>query len=472
MQRRRHRVCLMHLLMDNALSDLKKFAESFFVNLGCVVVADGKHLVVSGVPADFESAYGKLGPYRISFESASSNEELLSRGSFLLKTMMGYLEQRGQTALIKLVFDQDYLAAFKRSFSFKQCELVSLTKKPVYNPLYLFSFSTTLQYLNEKEQVMNTVAVRDGAVVPFSLEQYSYEQGNPKDLGAIDVKTSYGCAKDALKLLIAPRVEEISNVLTEKIARETNRIKEHYGSQLREKEHTHAKIREQLSALDKASPLSASMAQRRDKLVETLRLLEDAHFESKLTEEQEFFVRDEEFKHSLNVSNKLVSTTLVYYPIFMFTLTLKNKDVSRSVVVSYNPLKNDFETPVSCEQCTRAIQELFLCGSAHVLCANCFDSCRTCERGMCALCMKKTCAQCARKLCKRCVSRCTVCWKDVCKTHLRVNYATGSEGCTSCLRQCSKCGSFADKAHLVRDLDGSELCVRCNTLGKALVRKS
>lgn len=460
----------MYPLMDSALSDLRKFAESFFVNLGCAVASEGKHVIVSGVPADFESAYGKPGPYRISFESASNNEELLSRGSFLLKTMMNYLEQRGQTALIKLVFDQDYLAAFKRSFSFKQCELVSLTKKPCYHPLYLFSFSTTLQYLNEKEQVMNTVAVRDGVVVPFSLEQYAYEQGNPKDLGSIEVKPSYNCAKEALKVLIAPRVEEISQVLAEKIARETDRITEHYGSQLREKEYTRAKIREQLATLDKASPLSASMAQRRDRLIENLRLLEDTQFESKLTEEQDFFIRDEEFKHSLNVSNKLVSTTLVYYPIFMFTLTLKNKDVSRSVLVSYNPLKNDFETPVSCEQCARVIQELFLCGSAHVLCANCFDSCRTCERGMCALCMKKTCSQCARKLCKRCVSRCTVCWKDVCKTHLRVNYATGSEGCTSCLRQCSRCGSFADKAHLARDLDGSELCVKCASLSKVIFR--
>ena len=456
--------------MDSTTSDLLQFAESFFVSLGSQVSTDGTNLLITKIPADFERAYGKPGPYKISFDTSTSGE-LLSKGSFLLKTMTSYLEQRGQTALIKLIFEQDYLGAFRRSFSFKRCELVSLSKKPDYRPIYLFSFSTTLQYLNEKEQVMNSIAVRDNQVVPFSLEQYKYEQGNPKDLGNSDVKSAYAFAKESLKSLINPRVEEISKILSEKTSRETDRIKEHYNHQLAERTKILDRLREQIAIIDKANPILPPMVQRREKLVENLRTLEDTEFESKLTKEREFFVRDEEFKHSLNVSNKLVSTTLVYYPVFTFTLAIKNKDVSRNLLVDYNPMKNDFESPINCEHCKRSIQEIFLCSSSHILCANCFDTCRSCDRGICSLCMKKTCSQCARKLCKRCVARCAFCWKDVCKTHIKIDYSTGKEGCNSCLRQCSRCGSFADKIHLTQDIDGSEICLKCSKLSKVLIEE-
>lgn len=452
--------------MDKTESTLKGFVESFFNNLGCVLQKKEETFHISGVPAEFEMLYGKKGPYVITFDPAATQGELVSRGSFLLKIITSYLEQRGQTAIVKLAFDHDYLAAFKRSFSFKKCELVSLTKKALYRPIYIFSFGTTLQYINEKEQVMNSIAIHNGSVLPFNLDQYNHEPGNPRELDTSGVRESYGAAREALKKLIEPRITDISEVLSQKIARESERIRGHYQQRLGEKEHTLVKLKEQLTTLDKTSPLPPAMAQRRERLVENLRLLEDSHFESALKEEQEFFIRDEEFKHALNVSTKLVSTTIAYYPVFIFTLTIKNRDVVRTLTIPYNTFSNDFEKPLLCEGCQHSIREIFLCGSAHVICTNCFDSCRTCERGMCSLCVRKTCTQCARKQCKQCVARCTLCWQDVCKTHLRTNYATGTQGCTSCLHACARCGVFADTRHRSRDLEGRELCQKCATLSK------
>lgn len=450
-------------------SDLKSFAHSFFSNLGCAVTQVPQGFSISNVPADFEAAYGKKGPYVVTFDQQASGE-LVARGSFLLKTMTSYLDQRGQTALVKLVFDQDYLGAFKRSFTFKKCELVSLTKSASFRPLYLFSFSTTLQYLNEKEQVMNTLALHEGQVVPFTLDQYTYVAGDAREISLSGAKEAYAHAKDSLKGCISSRLNEVSLVLEQKLAQETARIRDHYAHQLAERETTLIKIKEQLATLEKASPLTAAMAQRRDRLIENLRILESPDFENKIVEERDFFVRDEEFKHALSVSNKLVSTTIVYYPVFTFNLHLKNADVARVFSIIYNPFKNMFESPVTCEQCHTDIREIILCGSSHIICGNCFDSCRSCERGMCGLCMKKTCTQCARKLCKRCVARCGFCWKDVCKTHIRINYATEGEGCTGCLRACSRCGAFADNKHRIRDLDGSEICLKCNNLSRIKLR--
>lgn len=452
--------------MDQTISDLRHFAHSFFSNLGCTVVWEGDELLVSALPEAFETSYGKRGPYRLLFDAQEGPGELVARGSFLLKTMMAYLEERGQTALVKLVFDQDYAAAFKRSFAFKKCELSSLSKTARYQPLYLFSFSTTLQYLNEKEQVMNTLAVHEGKIIPFSLEQFAHEPGDPREVVLSDLKEAYAQAKTALRERIESRVNDVSHTLNERMVQEIARIRNHYDHQLNERSETIRKIKEQLSTMEKASPLTATMIQRRDRLLETLKTLEHPDFESKVVRERDFVVRDEEFKHSLNLSTKLVSTTVAYYPLLSFNLILKNADVTRAFSVVYNPLKNDFETPVVCEHCTHPLRELWLCSSSHVVCANCFDSCRSCDRGICALCVKKTCVQCARKLCKRCVARCTLCWKDVCKSHLRINYATGAEGCTSCLRACSRCGAFADKSHVSRDLDGSEVCAKCASLAK------
>jgi len=453
--------------IDQTLNDLKKFTHSFFTNLGCLITEVGDTLLVSKIPVDFEQAYSKKGPYTLVFDKDDSEGELVSRGSFMLKTMTSYLEQRGQTALVKLMFDQDYLAAFKRSFSFKKCELLSLTKTPSYKVISIFSFSTTLQYLNEKEQVMNTLAVHEGAIVPFSVDQYTYQQGDPRDVSLERVKEEYLIAKEAMKKKIEPRIAEVSQVLDAKMAQETVRIHDHYTNQLKEKDQTLIKLKEQLSSSEKTPASSPAALQRRDRIIENIKLLENPDFEARVIQERDFVVRDEEFKHALNISNKLVSTTFAYYPIFSFNLALKNAQTARTVTIKYNPLKNEFETPLCCEQCKSTLQEVFLCGSAHILCANCFDTCRSCEQGMCSLCMKKTCTQCARRLCKRCVSRCTLCWKDACKSHIRTNYASGKEGCTSCLKACTKCGMFADKQHLIQQTEG-EICLKCNNLSSIL----
>ena len=70
--------------MDSTTSDLLQFAESFFVSLGSQVSTDGTNLLITKIPADFERAYGKPGPYKISFNTSTS-EELLSKEVSCLK---------------------------------------------------------------------------------------------------------------------------------------------------------------------------------------------------------------------------------------------------------------------------------------------------------------------------------------------------------------------------------------------------
>jgi hypothetical protein len=441
--------------MESQLSDLKKFTESFFKTLGANITWSGESLHVSSVPSDFESFFGKPGPYTLVFEQGLQGE-LVARGSFLLKLMTSFIENRGQTAIIKLVFDYDYLEALRRYFSCKGCEIVSVSKTPTHIPLYQFVFSSKIQYLNEKEQVLTSLIVNaDGAPVSFNLAEYASVPGNAQELGQHDVKVPYSRSRDAVRERIMPRLTELSTFLSERLKLETDRIEQHYARQQKEHEISRERLNEQLHALDKL-PSSPSTIQKRMKLLESLKQYDSPERIEAILQEKTFLLKDETLKHALNVDTKLVNTTVIYYPHHVLSVTLKNKDVARSITLTYNPLKNEFIKPLCCECCNREIREITLCSSSHVSCTSCCMSCRGCNRSVCSLCAKKLCVVCAKTLCKRCVSRCSTCWKDACLPHLKTNYATGSEGCTRCLKPCSKCGSYADVKHL-----SEGVCLKC-----------
>src|SRR3989344_561333 len=85
---------------------LKKFTETFFKNLGCSVTCGEKFIEVKNVPEKFEKFFGKNGPYKISFDKKYSDDgiEIVSNGSYLLKSMKNYLENSGGTTLLKINF--------------------------------------------------------------------------------------------------------------------------------------------------------------------------------------------------------------------------------------------------------------------------------------------------------------------------------------------------------------------------------
>lgn len=447
--------------MDQTTLDLRTFTESFFTTLKAQLDWQGKVLQVHSVPTEFETFIGKKAPYTIVFDTTSPGE-LVARGSSLLKSMTSYLESKGQTALIKLVFEHDYLVALKRYFSFKGCELTSISKQARFTPIYQFSFATTLQYLNEKEQLLNTIHIENGTLIPFNIGEYTYTAGNAQECNAQDVKSSYQTAKQAVRDRSMPRLEELSALLSEKLSRETERIEQHYGQRRKERADTRTRLQEQLTQLEKTPPTPIT-AQKKERILESLKNMNAENIDAMIAQEQTFFLKDESFKHSLTVDTKLVSTTVIYYPIHILTLTIKNNDVTRAVTLEYNPLKNCFLTPLGCENCKHELREILLCSSSHILCSTCFGTCRSCERGICSLCTKKACLACARTLCKRCVTRCSVCWKDACTQHIHTNYSTGSLGCTLCLKQCTQCKHYGDKEH-VQFVQGSYICTKCRRL--------
>lgn len=453
-------------------SQIKSFTEQFFKNLNCILFYEGDILTINNIPEDLESFIGRKGPYILAFTPTDNPKaELMTKGSFFLKAMNSYLETKGTTTLIKLNFDRDYKEEFKHYFKLKNCDIHSLSKKQTSELIERFTFSTNFQYLNEKESVINDLFIKSGNIISLSLDNYKQEPGKKEDLPTLNLREDYLKAKEALKPLLEKRISDTAEILKTRLEREQQRIKEHYSHQKKEFQLSIQKLKNQVAQLEKDyqksndSAIQIKMA----KIQETIKNAESSDNLEKIEKEEQFFLQDELHKHSLNIDNKLINASLIYYPLFNFSILLKNEDSARNIELTYNPFEDTLKPELCCEVCKRPIQEIFLCSSGHINCNNCYEKCKECLRGLCSLCMKKSCDYCTKKLCKKCSSSCSICFKPFCQSHLRINYLTGKSGCLNCLKPCVLCGKYALHSKLKKS-SGQDICESCFRLS-SLQRK-
>lgn len=445
---------------------IKNFAFGFFKNLKCTLIWRGEYLEVSNVPLDFESFYGKKAPYVLSFDSTipDENAELMTRGSYLLRRMAEYMDQRGQTTLLKWDIDIDPKELISQSVSLKNAAIASFTKKHTFNLLFRFTFATTFQYLNEKEQMMNTVYVHNGEVVAIDVPKEQLIEGKKSDVSTDGTENAYNNAKDHIRTLLDTKSTEVKKMLRERLERERARIKAHYEQRLREYDEGGVRMLKQIAELEEqiANPEikeKRSMDAKLKRLRETLDALQKNDQREKIKKEEEFFLRDEVAKHGLAITNKLINTSIIYYPVFNITLFLKNADAGRLVETEYHPFKKQLLS-LPCESCRSVLSELWLCTGGHVLCKACTALCPTCRQVACASCVSKACEYCSRKSCKKCLIRCTSCNKNLCASHLLKERTVN--GCVCCTKRCPQCTVLTpnDKMKLCPTC-AAPLCTNC-----------
>jgi hypothetical protein len=423
--------------------EIKNFTVSFFTNLKANLFWDngGKKLTVTTVPESFEKFYGKRAPYEIVFSASdtNNNEELMVTGSFMLNCMKEFLQDKGQTTLVKLDFNLDSEDELQKYIRLKNCQITSLTKKPSYDWLVRFTFLTTFQYLNEKEQLMNPIYVKGRDIVKFDLDSYKTAEGKKEEINIKDIKIQYNFAKDYLKTLIQPKIEKVSEILNKKLEKELERVNQHYLNQIKEdsdnlikSERQIKELEDQLANPQKNPALDLEFAKVRvRRLNETIDNLKSIKRKEDLKKEQEFFIKDETNRHSLGVDNKIMNTTIVYFPIYSYSAYLKNHDATRIFNVVYNPLTKDI-SKINCEVCSKEIKELYLCSAGHISCGGCLRACLECQKEYCTNCLKISCFSCGKKLCKKCAKKCVLCGKYKCKAHMPT-----ISHCQTCLSKAS-----------------------------------
>lgn len=417
------------------LTELKEFTANFFRNLGATTDLKDQMLIVKSIPKDFEDFFGKKSPYKLVFDRSQETQEteLIAKGSFLLKAIALYLEKKGQTTLLKLrALDPKEL--LKHKIVFNKCEIFSFEKKHIYKTIVRFTFLTTFQYLNEKEQKMISIHLQEGKVIDFDDKRYQFDEGKKEDIEITGIKEHYISARERLRELLKPQIIEISETLKSKLTKEVERISSHYQKQEQEIDKQMQMLLTQRTELEKPlSKIDPEVASiRLKRITEQLQKITEEDKKSKLSKEKEFLLHDELQKHGLNIDTRLLNTTIMYYPIYQCTMLLKNTEViGRPLEFSYNAKENALSSLV-CEICKEPLSSLTLCSSGHVACKRCSLPCKGCVFGSCKLCGFKKCAHCGREYCKKCTKKCGRCFKEFCKTHIAPGRGMTRMVCLSC----------------------------------------
>lgn len=450
------------------MEQIRKFTLEFFKSLKCDISEENDLLVVSNVPKSFEDLYGKVAPYRLCFSGGVKDCEFVGKGSAVLAAMTKFLEGSGKATLLKIDFDIDPEVEIFKRLDLKNCEIANLTKKHRNNFFSRFTFMTTFRYLNESEQIVNEVYVHEGKVVSGSLDGYSVTEGlgfGSQELG-VNTKKDYEIARERVKELLKGRTAELGEMLSRKVDVEIARIKEHYGRQLKELGGdlggTLERVKEvELKLRTAEEGEKDGLRARLERLRKSLLKIGDDDAHTRVLKEQEFTIRDAMHKFSLNVDNKLVNTTVIYYPIFVFSLYLKGDGGSgRFVEMSYDPLTKSLGEIV-CESCRKRISRLNLCSAGHISCDDCLDHCSECGKVFCANCLKRSCSVCGKVLCRNCSMMCLGCGKNICRNHMRKDCVSGDERCVNCLRACLRCHGMAQEKYFGEAVDGSKVCSKC-----------
>jgi len=445
-------------------SEIKQFTVEFFKNLKCELTWQEGVLVVRGVPRSFEDIFGKASPYFLSFEYHLPGTEYVLRGSPIFLAMAKYLEGSGKTTLLKIDFDVDPVKELEKLAELRNCRIENVAKKHKNNFFSRFTFVTTFHFLNEREQTVHEIYVHEGNVVEGDLSGYKVVEGEGKEASSKHLEKDYLVARENLKELLKGKTDEISLLLGGKLEQEIERIRTHYNSLLQE---LGGDINERIDKIKdleiriRAGESDPALKGRLERLRQGLVKMGDDDSKGRILKEQEYTIKDAMHKFSLNVDNKLVNTTVIYYPVFTFQLFLKGVGgAGRFIETSYDPLKKSLSSFV-CESCSKEVKQVNLCFGGHISCDACLNKCGECLKSFCMKCLKRSCSACGKALCKDCVKLCLGCSGAVCNTHMRADCVNGEDRCVKCLRACMRCHGLASPKHFGESLDGSKVCLKC-----------
>ena len=404
------------------MSELIAFFEDFFVQIKSEVKRNGNCLTIVNVPQSFEKFSGKKGPYKFSFDRETEDYEFISGNHYLIKTIKEFLEGHGEATLLKAKFDIDIKEELPKIIPFLNCKIKSVNKLILYDKIIQFSFSTTFRYLNESKVVVNKIFVREGKVIENpNIEKFS--EGDKKDLQNLNIEKDYEIAKEEIKKKILPEVEKLKIELNIRLSEEISRIEKLYEENSKE-------FKEKEESILKQIENNKDNEEKKKKLDKMIENLHEGGNLKNIKEEKEEFIQKEIKKYGLKIDNKLINTTIIYFPIYRLNLTLElQKDNFKIIEIVYNPLDKKI-SPLFCKSCKKELKEIILCSSGHLTCKECGDECPSCGGVYCKSCFVRECSDCKRNVCQRCQNVCSVCGKVFCNLHIR--NINGRKVCRNC----------------------------------------
>ena len=366
------------------------------------------------------------------------------------------MENSAQATLLKIDFEIDPEIEITKKIILKNSSLESLKPKKRHEFFFRFTFHTTFQYLNEKEEEIKDIYVFDGEVIEGNLDNYSLQEGKEEEIRIPDIKEPYFLARDNLKKQLQDKTDLIIMDLNNRLELETQRIEEHFLRETRESDENLEEALKKLMELVEEGDMDKISHQK--KIIDSFK--QKTNFEE-LKKDKNRALLLEKQKHILDVNNKLLDTTLIYYPLFTFDACLKSVHTKRIVEISFDPMKK-IMSPLLCETCNKDLKEIFLCSTGHISCKDCILSCESCQKQSCKRCIKINCEHCKKDICHDCSIRCFRCSKNVCKTHTKIDKVSGKIYCNKCLKRCERCSNLKDPySFKVSKKTNAEICEEC-----------
>lgn len=414
------------------------FVEEFFRNLGAQTTLEGNYLLIENVPAKFEKFYGKVSPYKFYFIKTDDSEtEYLEKGSYTMKTISNYLENTGETTLLKINFEEKSPEdEIRKRLKLGNSRLINLFPKKRFSIFFRFTFHTTFQYMNEKEKIINEIYIHKGKPINGNLKGYPVEEGRKEEINIPNMKEPYFVAKEELKKLLIKKTKKHTNELNSLLEKQIQRIENHFETIKKELKENIKKAEEKLK--EYRAEGNSERITKQKKVLENLRKKLNPE---EIERDKKRSILIEKSKHSLSINNKLFNTTLIYHPLFSYNAELKNQDVKKIIEVTFNPLTKTLQ-PIKCSVCGKETTEIYLGTCGHITCKNCSTKCESCNRDFCSACVQTVCEICGSKICKDCKTRCSKCSKVICKSHTITDKLTGKVYCKNCLKKCGRCSQL------------------------------
>lgn len=436
---------------------LMNFVEKFFLNLGSKTHLENNILVVTKIPLNFQKFYGRTEPYRFSSEEKFKDDvEFLEKGSYTLKAIKSYLEDSGQTTLLKLDLNADSEQEILKVITTPNAKLTKFNEKKKHNIFFRFTFHTSFQYLNEREKIINEIYIHDGKVIDGNLDDYKVIEGSKREIEIPDMKEPYFIAKEKLKDILKDKTNEVVTSLNDKLENEIKRIERHFET---EDSEIHVNLKKAVQKLNSlVNELDYEKVEKQKVILHKLKL--KLNPEERLND-KERTVGIEKTKHGLGVDNKLFNTTLIYNKVFTYNTTIKNEQTEAIVELSYNPLTKEVGKS-NCNSCAKEITEICLCKNKHIACVDCMRMCESCNSHYCKDCIKISCSKCNKNICKECSTRCSSCGNVMCESHTRIDKISGRVYCDDCLIRCERCSGLKIKESFKHSKKtGAKICGNC-----------
>lgn len=436
------------------MNKAKAILVSFFKGLKCTVIDHETYCLVKNVPIKIQKILKIHEEEKFSFIEGVEGKFIDDKNELFIK-IRDYIKNESSKTLLRIDFD--FPQNIQEKVNLRNCSIAGVQKNQENNYFSRFTFLTTFRSLNKVEQVLNEIFVHGGEIVKGDLKDYKVQEGKPQEASTEHVSKEYGIAKNHLKEVLIPNINEISKTLNLALNNEKKRVEDHYNRITQEyklnREKFLARLEESKRNKDEPSKIK--------KLIDYLDKNYSIEGLKKIEKEFEEVIINEKTKYSLNIENKLINTTIIYYPIFKIHIILEENGYKKGIELVYNPLTNQI-TKLECDSCKSPLEEINICHGGHICCSSCLHLCPECGKRFCKDCFVGTCGTCGKLVCKNCAIKCQICKETLCPSCVRIKSKTGREICSNCVVYCNRCSKPAEKKRLIRSkLDNFMVCEEC-----------